>query len=112
MKRRDAILSLLLIAVTLAFVQADSLTGARSRVYTEARRSADMLEEDLLKCFPFTGAREFTVDDRAGSRRGSDKSGELSFMATTLVGTTHQVARVTYYLTPDGKSQRSAGTLR
>ena len=106
---------ILLSAVTMVFIHTTdtvTISQARSQVYTEARRSADLLEEDLLACFPFTGAQEFTMDNMVGGfngivaaepRPGSGilhAADRLSFIATTLVGTTHQSARITYFLLP------------
>jgi len=95
---RGVFMSLLLIAVTAVAIQADRLGQESARAYAEARRSADRLEEDLLSCFPFTGTQTFTMDQGPTNR--------LSFIATTLVGTTHQSARITYYLDAQGGVER------
>src|SRR5688572_9685477 len=96
---------ILLSAVTMVFIHTTetvTISQARSQVYTEARRAADMLEEDLLACFPFTGAQEFTMDNGVGAFQGTvaaeprpggsahakNAADKLSFIATTLVGTT------------------------
>ncbi|HKS16407.1 MAG TPA: type II secretion system protein, partial [Planctomycetota bacterium] len=105
---------ILLSAVTMVFVRTTdtvTISQARSQVYTEARRAADLLEEDLLACFPFTGAQEFTMDNgvvgwqgqvasepKPGSGTVGVAADKLSFIATTLVGTTHQSARITYFM--------------
>lgn len=91
-------MSLLLAVVTAIAIQADRLGQDSRRTYTEARLAADLLEEDLLSCFPFTGAQTFTVD--------GGPTNKLSFIATTLVGTTHQTARITYYLNAQGGVER------
>lgn len=98
MNRRGALLSFLLAAVTLAVIQADIIDQRRSHDDAEARRAADLLEEDLLSCFPFTGAQSFTMD--------KGPTNKLSFIATTLVGTTHQSARITYYWIEGGEVLR------
>ncbi|HZL70978.1 MAG TPA: hypothetical protein VFC86_00860 [Planctomycetota bacterium] len=91
-------MSLLLIGMTAAAIQADRFGQESTRAYTEARHAADRLEEDLLSCFPFTGAQTFTMDEGPTNR--------LSFIATTLVGTTHQSARITYFLDAQGGVER------
>jgi len=95
---RGVFMSLLLIGITAVAIQADRLGQESARAYAEARRSADRLEEDLLSCFPFTGAQTFTMDEGPTNR--------LSFIATTLVGTTHQSARITYCLDAQGGVER------
>lgn len=118
---------ILLSAVTMVFVNTTdtvTISQARSQVYTEARRAADLLEEDLLSCFPFTGAQEFTMDNMIGGFNGEvaaeprpggsgvgNAADRLSFIATTLVGTTHQSARITYYLLPGHKAMDSTGNV-
>jgi prepilin-type N-terminal cleavage/methylation domain-containing protein len=119
---------ILLSAVTMVFIHTTetvTVSQARSQVYTEARRAADMLEEDLLACFPFTGAQEFTMDNGTGSLQGNvaaeprpgggghatNAADKLSFIATTLVGTTHQSARITYFLLPGHKALDSVGNV-
>jgi hypothetical protein len=117
---------ILLSAVTMVFIRTTetvTISQARSQVYTEARRAADLLEEDLLACFPFTGAQEFTMDNMVGGFNGQvaaePKAGtgimhaadKLSFIATTLVGTTHQSARITYFLLPGQKALDGVGNV-
>jgi hypothetical protein len=92
--RRSVWMSLLLVAVTAVAIEADRLGREPSRAYPEARRAADLLENDLLSCFPFTGAQAFTMDEGPMNK--------LSFIATTLVGTTHQTTRITYGLSAEG----------
>jgi len=43
---------------SLAIAHEDQVTAT----YVEARNAADQLEEDLLGCFPFTGAQTFSLD--------------------------------------------------
>ncbi len=118
---------ILMSAVTMVFVHTTetvTISQARSQVYAEARRAADLLEEDLLACFPFTGAQEFTMDNWVGGLQGTvaaePKPGSgtvgiaadrLSFIATTLVGTTHQSARITYFLLPGQKALDAVGNV-
>lgn len=117
---------ILLSAVTMVFVHTTetvTISQARSQVYTEARRAADLLEEDLLACFPFTGAQEFSMDNGTGSLQGNvaaeprpgggghttNAADKLSFIATTLIGPTHQSARITYRLLPGHKALTETG---
>ena len=118
---------ILLSAVTMVFIRTTetvTVSQARSQVYTEARRAADLLEEDLLACFPFTGAQEFTMDNgvvgwqglvasepKAGSGTIGVAADKLSFIATTLVGTTHQSARITYFMLPGHKALDAVGNV-
>jgi len=117
---------ILLSAVTMVFIKTTdtvTISQARSQVYANARLAADLLEEDLLACFPFTGAQEFTMDNGVGSFQGEvaaeprigasgpigSAADQLSFIATTLVGTTHQSARITYFLLPGQKALDAVG---
>ena len=119
---------ILLSAVTMVFIHTTetvTISQARSQVYTEARRAADLLEEDLLACFPFTGAQEFTMDNGVGGFQGTvaaeprigasgpvgTAADKLQFIATTLVGTTHQSARITYFLLPGHKALDAVGNV-
>ena len=120
---------ILLMAVTMVFINTTdtvTISQARSQVYTEARRAADLLEEDLLACFPFTGAQEFCMDNGVGGFSGDvaadpkigvtggdvgHAADQLIFIATTLVGTTHQSARITYFLLPGHKALDAVGNV-
>ena len=98
MNRCSICVSLLLVAVTAVAILADRFDLNSRRSHAEARLSADRLEEDLLSCYPFTGTQTFTMDEGATNK--------LSFIATTLVGTTHQTARITYYVNAQGGVER------
>ena len=119
---------ILLSAVTMVFVHTTetvTISQARSQVYANARLAADLLEEDLLACFPFTGAQEFTMDNGTGSLQGgvaaeprpgggghtTNAADKLNFIATTLVGTTHQSARIQYFLLPGHKALDAVGNV-
>ena len=122
---------ILLSAVTMVFVNTTEIvtvSQARTQVYTEARRATDLLEEDLLACLPFTGQQQFSMDNGLGGMTGGvasnpryDAGGpdshsrlaadRLIFIATTMVGPTHQTGKVTYYLLPGQKALDANGNV-
>jgi len=122
---------ILLSAVTMVFVHTTetvTVSQARTQVYTEARRATDLLEEDLLACLPFNGQQQFSMDNGKGGltaagaadpqypASGADShtrlaADRLTFVATTMVGSTHQTGRIQYYLLPGQKALDANGNI-
>ena len=98
-----SLMMVLLSGVTRIFVRTrESATVGRAPTqnYTEARRSTDLLEEDLLACLPFVGGKRFSMDDSAGGLKHAASADRLTFVATTTVGSTRQTGKVVYFLLP------------